>query len=144
MWTICAEYRLAESKSRTQGLGKAESEVQVRNFRSPKMSVRCQIPGKLIKLGERLVILHFEHYVCEDSEVEYKHLSGGTPFQDIWMPKSLRTCRYGYPAFIAINPKERKYASLKEAFSYENARHFIESLRSVSLFHIEVLACLCH
>ena len=39
--------------------------------------------------------------------------------------------RYGYPAFVAINPKDGKYSSLREAFDEANALHFVESLRSV-------------
>lgn len=40
--------------------------------------------------------------------------------------------RYGYPAFVALNPKDGKFASLREAFDAPNVDHFVESLRSVS------------
>lgn len=53
-------------------------------------------------------------------------------------------CSYGYPAFVAVNPKDKKYASLREAFNYDNARHFIESLRSVSQlsYHLHTASAL--
>lgn len=47
------------------------------------------------------------------------------------LPYSSWICRYGYPAFIALNPKEAKYAALRESYSYENAVTFIERLRQV-------------
>lgn len=40
-------------------------------------------------------------------------------------------CRYGYPAFIALNPKEAKYGALRESFDLEHAAEFIERLRQV-------------
>ena len=42
-------------------------------------------------------------------------------------------CRFGYPAFLALNPKDAKFANLRESFDKKNAVTFIEQLRSVSL-----------
>lgn len=37
---------------------------------------------------------------------------------------------YGYPAFIALNPSKKKYASLKAGFEREHIIEFLESVRS--------------
>lgn len=39
--------------------------------------------------------------------------------------------RYGYPALIALNPTEGKYATLKSGFTVTGIRDFVESIRSV-------------
>ena len=43
-------------------------------------------------------------------------------------------CRYGLPAFIALNPQQAKYAALREAFDVEHAAEFVERLRQASLW----------
>jgi hypothetical protein len=42
--------------------------------------------------------------------------------------------RYGYPALIALNPKEAKYATLKSGFTVSGIRDFVERIRSVRPF----------
>jgi protein disulfide-isomerase A6 len=84
----------------------------------------------------------FYWQMLEDLAAKYKD----RPFSYLWaeggsqpnLEAAFEVGGYGYPALIAFNPGEGRWAPMKGAFEAEQLSHFIERLRQVCGW-----ACFC-